>query len=66
MSTPDEKIEAIKFAVETAKRRLATLNSKQKLNRVEQHEKEMTLNCIKEGERLLDINHRLEKLGGLK
>lgn len=53
MSTDKEKLDAIRFAVEMARRQLLQLNSKSTLTRAEQFEKDMTIECIKRGELLL-------------
>jgi hypothetical protein len=53
MSTPEEKLKAIYHAVRFAKEREAQLRSLPVLNKAEKYELEMTLDCIKRGEKLL-------------
>lgn len=53
MSTLKEKIEAIKHAVEASKRRLRELDSLDRLTKANWYERDMTLDCISRGERLI-------------
>ena len=48
-----EQREAVKHAVLAAERRLEQLDSKGKLTRSEEFEREMTVNCIERGKDLL-------------
>jgi hypothetical protein len=53
MSTEAEKRQAIARAVTVARRRLEELNAKPHLSKAELYERDMTLNCIDMGERIL-------------
>lgn len=53
MSTESEKRQAIEHAIEIAKRRLKDLDGKRSLTRAETFERDMTVECIKRGEKLL-------------
>ncbi len=48
-----EEREAIKHAVAVARRRLEELDGKPRLTRAEFFEREMTLDCIQRGEKML-------------
>lgn len=54
MSTPAEKLSAIRDAVSIAERRLKQLDEKPRLTRAETFERDMTLDCIRRGKALLD------------
>ena len=53
MSTPKEQRESIQHAVEAAERRLKELESKPLLSRAEVFERDMTIYCIKQGNKIL-------------
>lgn len=59
MSTPDEKLEAIRHAVAVAERRLADLNALPRAHtKAETYERDMTIECIRRGRALLDPTPR--------
>lgn len=56
MSSPHEKIEAIRHAVKIAKDRLARLEALEAvgaMTKAQSYEKAMTIECINKGEKLL-------------
>lgn len=53
MSTVKEQLDTIRFSVDQAKRRLKEFELKPKLTRAESFEKDMTVDCIELGEKLL-------------
>jgi hypothetical protein len=53
VKSDSRQLEAARHAVEVAERRLKELDSKPKLTRAEQFEREMTLDCIKRGKAIL-------------
>lgn len=56
MSTPQEKLEAIQHAVEVAKKRLVRLDALKSVNaltKAQDYEREMTIDCIQRGEKIL-------------
>jgi isopropylmalate/homocitrate/citramalate synthase len=64
MSTTQEKLQAIKHAVEQAKRivnKLETIKSVSKLHKTQEYELEMAKDCVERGEKILFENQMKPK-----
>jgi hypothetical protein len=53
MSTPAEQLQAIKHAVFVSERRLKELDARPQLTRAELYERDMVVDCIQRGKKIL-------------